>query len=84
MWATAEKMDKLRAHLRMAELSGQPAALTGHLIGAELTAARAYWLGQQVVCVGAPVLATALASQGVPCDVADPDDLTAKALNALS
>ena len=35
------------------------ARLSGLLIGAELAAARAYWLGRDVVLIGAPALADA-------------------------
>jgi 2-dehydro-3-deoxygalactonokinase len=48
---------------------GRRARLSGYLIGAELAAARPYWLGQEVVVAGAPALAEvyakALATQGV-------------------
>ena len=46
------------------------ARLSGLLIGAELAAARPYWLGQQIVLLGEPKLsalyATALDAQGAP------------------
>ena len=51
------------------------ARLSGLLIGAELAAARPFWLGQQVAVVGAnnlsQIYADALAAQGVPATVAD-------------
>ncbi|KZY33303.1 2-dehydro-3-deoxygalactonokinase, partial [Roseovarius sp. HI0049] len=46
--------ERLAAHLRAAEVAGNAGALTGHLIGAELAAARAYWLGQQVAVIAPP------------------------------
>ena len=56
------------------------ARLSGTLIGAELAATRAYWLGQQVVVAGAPALADlyarALAAQGVPARARDAGPLT--------
>lgn len=77
--------ERLAAHLRAAEVAGNAQALTGHLVGAELAAARAYWLGQQVAVLAptpAP-MAAALKSQGVPCTVHDPEALVAPGLAAL-
>ena len=60
--------------------------LSGLLIGAELAAARPYWLGQQVAVVGAPELARlyvkALAEQGVPATHVHGDRMTIAGLNA--
>lgn len=54
--------------------------LSGLLIGAELAAAKPYWLGQQVLIGGAPALvalyARALESQGVHCLTRDAESLT--------
>jgi 2-dehydro-3-deoxygalactonokinase len=51
------------------------ARLSGLLIGAELAAARPFWLGQQIAVVGAnnlsQIYADALSAQGVPATVAD-------------
>jgi 2-dehydro-3-deoxygalactonokinase len=72
-------------------LTAQPkevarARLSGLLIGAELAAARPFWLGQQVAVVGATALsqiyADALASQGVPATVADGARMTLAGLQA--
>jgi len=53
-----------------------PARLSGLLVGAELAAARPYWLGQQIAVMGSPAEArpyvAALGRQGVPCLQADP------------
>ncbi|MEQ9257743.1 MAG: 2-dehydro-3-deoxygalactonokinase, partial [Roseovarius sp.] len=59
---------------------------TGHLMGAELAAARAYWLGQQVAVIGPAqgAHATALALQGVPSTAHAPEDLIAPGLAALA
>ena len=46
---TLSRPERLAAHLRQAEISGNRAALTGHLLGAELAATRPYWLGQEVL-----------------------------------
>lgn len=77
--------ERLAAHLRAAEVSGNMQALTGHLVGAELAAARAYWLGQQVAVIAPPPapVATALKAQGVPCATHAPDDLLAPGLAAV-
>jgi 2-dehydro-3-deoxygalactonokinase len=66
-------------------LSGLPpeaarAQLSGFLIGAELAAARPYWLGQEVAVAAAPGLArlyaAALEAQGVSTRRLDADPLT--------
>ncbi|MGJ8617222.1 MAG: 2-dehydro-3-deoxygalactonokinase [Sulfitobacter sp.] len=62
------------------------AQLSGLLIGAELAAARAYWLGQNVAIIGADATAkhyvTALAAQGVPATLADAERMTLAGLSA--
>lgn len=75
--------EKLAANLyslrAAAELGMIPPAVTGSrliglLLGAELAAARPYWLGQQVAVIGgplAPAYSAALELQGVPSICAD-------------
>jgi 2-dehydro-3-deoxygalactonokinase len=79
---------RLAAHLRVAELRGRAEAITGHLIGAELAAARPYWLGQQVALIGTPPLmaayAEALRAQGGPVSAAYAAKLLPKGLKALA
>ena len=62
------------------------ARLSGALIGAELAAARPYWLGQQVSIIGADATARhyveALAAQGVPATLADAERMTLAGLTA--
>ncbi|HVH03021.1 MAG TPA: 2-dehydro-3-deoxygalactonokinase, partial [Amaricoccus sp.] len=62
------------------------ARLSGLLIGAELAAARAYWLGRDVVLIGAPALAKAyrdaLALAGLASRVADATAMTRAGLAA--
>lgn len=62
--------------------------LSGLLIGAELAAARPYWLGQQVVVIGAPEVARAyvdaLRPQGVAAQAVDGDPLALVGLTALN
>ena len=80
--------ERLAAHLRSAEVTGNKAALSGHLIGAELAAARPYWLGQNVAVIApagaGPDLADALGMQGVPTRLHDPETLLAPAFAALA
>jgi 2-dehydro-3-deoxygalactonokinase len=62
------------------------ARLSGLLIGAELAATRAYWLGQNVAIVGAGKLAAlyagALKAQGVAAEMTDNDGITLAGLCA--
>jgi 2-dehydro-3-deoxygalactonokinase len=62
------------------------AQLSGLLIGAELAAARPYWLGQQVAVIGASAISsaymTALAQQGVPATQAKATAMTLAGLTA--
>lgn len=62
------------------------AALSGLLIGAELAAAKPYWLGQEVAIIGASSIAkayeTALKSQGVQVRIMAADTLTLAGLTA--
>jgi len=85
---TLSRPERLAAHLRVAEAQGAPAALTGHLLGAELAAARPYWLGQSVALIGDETAiaarATALEAQGVPVTPHTPDSLLAQAVAALA
>jgi 2-dehydro-3-deoxygalactonokinase len=59
--------ERLAAYIARA---GDAGTLWGALLGAEMAAARVYWLGQQVVLIGegrtAQALQAALAVQGVP------------------
>jgi 2-dehydro-3-deoxygalactonokinase len=62
------------------------ARLSGLLIGAELTAARPYWLGQHVALIGDDKLckayADALGAQGLPVERTDPERMTLEGLKA--
>lgn len=62
------------------------ARLSGLLIGAELAAAKPYWLGQNITLIGAPSLtasyATALTGQGVAPTIAQGDAMTLNGLAA--
>jgi len=78
----------LRAEALLEDLPPQAARarLSGLLIGAELAAARPYWLGQNVAILGADAMARAYASalqaQGVPALLANADQMTLAGLKA--
>lgn len=62
------------------------ATLSGALIGAELAAAKPYWLGQQIALIGADaqsnLYARALQSQGVPATITNAERMTLAGLTA--
>ena len=78
----AQRLFAIRAEGVLQGLTPEAARsqLSGELIGAELAAARPYWLGQEVVVAGAPALAAlygdALQAQGVSARVLDAGPLT--------
>lgn len=78
----AQSLFTIRAEGLLRDQSGAigRARLSGLLIGAELAAAKPYWLGQQVLIGGAPALvalyARALETQGVQCLTRDSETLT--------
>ncbi len=84
---TMSRPERLASHLRQAELCGDSRALTGHLLGAELAAARPYWLGQRVTLItpykDASGFAAAVELQGVPVDVCRADAMMTDGLMAL-
>jgi len=86
--ALAAKLFGIRAEALLHDLP-KPAAtarLSGLLIGAELAAAKAYWLGRAVAVIGAETLAAryidALKLQGVPATYAGSDAMTRAGLLA--
>lgn len=78
----ASRLFSLRAEGLLHDLNPDcaRARLSGLLIGAELAAARPYWLGQQIALIGDPQLsniyAKALETQGAPSAQADADRAT--------
>lgn len=84
----ASKLFSLRAEDLLHGLDGgaAKARLSGLLLGAELAAAKPYWLGQNVALIGADGLtdlyATALKSQGIIAQRTDPTDMTLAGLKA--
>lgn len=85
---TMSRPERLAGQLRVAEVTGSAAHITGHLIGAELAAARPYWLGQQVAVIGETAgvarYASAIAAQGGPVATAPVADVLPKGLGALA
>ncbi|MFQ1701729.1 2-dehydro-3-deoxygalactonokinase [Loktanella agnita] len=84
----AAQLFSLRAEGLLNDLSG-PAArarLSGLLIGAELAAAKPYWLGQQIAVIGAGDLSKlyvdALAAQHAPATQVQADAITLAGLTA--
>lgn len=79
--------ERLMLYLRRAVLADDPGAGLGYLLGAELAATRAYWLGQQVIvaCEGAlgDAYLSVLVSQDVPVARMDPQALSDAGLIAL-
>ncbi|MEM9426516.1 MAG: 2-dehydro-3-deoxygalactonokinase [Pseudomonadota bacterium] len=86
--ALAGRFFALRAEGLLAEPApgAAPASLSGFLIGAELAAARPYWLGQRVALLGAGKLselyARALSAEGVLPETADVTQATLAGLTA--
>lgn len=78
----AAKLAEAQSHLQLGHLSQDEAAgwIWGACLGAELAAARPYWLGQNLALIApAPFAApyrAALESQGLPVTVADEARLT--------
>ena len=88
--ALAQRLFTLRAEGLLQGLSGAAAKarLSGLLIGAELAAARPYWLGQQVVLIGDEALsglyAMALGAQGLTPGLSDATETTLAGLTAAA
>lgn len=86
--AMAARLFNIRAEGLLHGLASGPARarLSGLLIGAELAAARPYWLGQDVAIIGAPGLsaryAEALGAQGLTPRIADATATTLAGLTA--
>ncbi|SFP15273.1 2-dehydro-3-deoxygalactonokinase [Tranquillimonas alkanivorans] len=86
--ALAARLFGLRAEGLLNDLAAQTARarLSGLLIGAELAAARPYWLGREVALIGAPALTAlyraALSAQGVAAVRHDGGEMTRAGLIA--
>ena len=86
--AMASKLFGLRAQDLLESVPGETARarLSGALIGAELAAARPYWLGQNVAIIGnsemAKSYAKALNSLAVPAQIHKADEMVRAGLNA--
>jgi len=85
----AAQLFRLRAEglLRDQSKATARARLAGLLVGAELAAARSYWLGQNVALIGAPdltsIYAGALRAQGVNPMVTDGNEMTLAGLTRV-
>lgn len=84
----AARLFSLRADDLLHGQSGSVARsrLSGQLVGAELAASRAYWLGQNIAIIGADktseIYASALAQQGAPATITDATRMTLAGLTA--
>lgn len=84
----AAQLFGLRAGSLVADLDAAAARarLSGLLIGAELAAARAYWLGRDIAIIGADKMAllyqAGLAAQGLDAKLVDVTELTLSGLKA--
>ena len=59
---TLSRPERLATQLSSAQLAEDPSATIGHLLGAELSATRPYWLGQRVALIATGPLAKAYAA----------------------
>ncbi|MFW8635514.1 2-dehydro-3-deoxygalactonokinase [Cribrihabitans pelagius] len=82
----AARLAAAQADLALGRLPAANAAgrIWGLLLGAELAAAKPYWLGQNAALIAAgplqPLYATALEAQGLPFTVAEPEPLALEGL----
>lgn len=83
--ASLSRPERLAADLLSAQLAKNGAAVTGHLVGAELAAMRPYWLGRDVALLTdqPDLYAVALAAQGVPVTAYRPELLLHAGLAVL-
>lgn len=79
--------EALAAHLSSADLTGNGGAIAGHLLGAELSASKPYWLGQNLALIApkeaASAYRAALAAQGLSVTQTDPDAMAQNGFVAL-
>ncbi len=81
---TMSRPERLAMHLRSAQLNGDMSATMGHLLGAELAAMRAYWLGQRMIVIGPDArYADLLRKQGVEVALVSVDESMRDGLIAL-
>lgn len=85
---TFSRPERLATHLRSAEVTEAADRTLGHLIGADLAATRAYWLGQDLALIADGPLAKAyqsgLKAQHAPATLASYDRMTAQGFRALA
>lgn len=81
---TMSRPERLAVQLNAAALTGDGAAIMGHLLGAELAAMRVYWLGQSLRIVGIDTAHDdALLQQGVTAEVTPLGEAWRAGLDAL-
>ncbi|MEX0303858.1 MAG: 2-dehydro-3-deoxygalactonokinase, partial [Leisingera sp.] len=82
----AARLASVQAAAGLGQIQAETARgrLWGLLLGAELAAARPYWLGQNLALIAEPALQTlyaaALEAQGLPVTLADPQRMTLEGL----
>ncbi|MCF6432740.1 2-dehydro-3-deoxygalactonokinase [Leisingera sp. MMG026] len=82
----AARLASVQAAAALGQLPDEAARaqIWGHLLGAELAAARPYWLGQNLALIADPTLqafyAAALDAQALPVTLADPGRMTLQGL----
>jgi len=81
---TLSRPERLAAQLHRALLRGDKAALSGHLAGAELAAARPYWLGMEVVNLCGAGWDAALGLQGAMVQSEGPAAMMQRGLARLA
>ncbi|MFY9240906.1 MAG: 2-dehydro-3-deoxygalactonokinase [Roseovarius sp.] len=81
---TLSRPERLAAQLHRADLAGDAAALTGHLMGAELAAAKPYWLGMEVLNLCGAAWESALSQQGSMVKSKDPTAVMQRGLVRLA
>lgn len=84
--ASISRPERLAMQLYQAGLTDKTAAVTGHLVGAELASMRPYWLGRDVALLSdqPAIYSAALQAQGVPVSIHNPDALLHNGLAALA
>ena len=81
---TLSRPERLAAQLHRADLAGDAAAFSGHLVGAELAAAKPYWLGMEVLNLCGTEWESALSQQGAMVKSKDPATMMQRGLVRLA
>lgn len=85
---TLSRPERLATQLSSAELTANPGATLGHLLGAELSATRPYWLGARVALIATGPMAASYAqafkTQGLMLEEHDLRDLQQQGMIAFN